>query len=95
MHTFKLVTQTLHASLTEESYNKCLDYEQEMWPELQSKLDDFEERAKKGAQGGDEKVFELADLDEDKFDINNFGKPPAIPEPIEIIVPIVTDFTEG
>jgi hypothetical protein len=40
-------------------------------------------------------VFELADLDEDKFDIDNFGKPPPIPEPIEIVVPIVTDFTEG
>ena len=34
MHTFKLVSKTLHACLTEESYNKCLDYEHEMWPEL-------------------------------------------------------------
>ena len=37
----------------------------------------------------------MADLDEEKFDIDNFGKPPPIPEPVEIIKPVVTDFTEG
>jgi len=96
LHTFKMLSRTLHECLTEESYNKCLDFEQEMWPELMQKLDEFEDKAKRGIEPKSQgTAFDLSNLDEDKFDIDNFGRMPKIPEPVEIIKPVVTDFTEG
>ena len=40
-------------------------------------------------------AFDLSNLDEDKFDIDNFGRMPKIPDRVEIIKPVVNDFTEG
>ena len=53
MHTFRLLTKTLHGCLLEEAFNKCVEYEQEMWPELQQRLEDFEERVKKGPKAAE------------------------------------------
>ena len=96
LHNFKMLSRTLHECLTEESYNKCLDFEQEMWPELTQKLEQFEDKAKRGVEPKSQtEAFDLKHLDEDKFDIDNFGRMPKIPEHVEIIKPVVNDFTEG
>jgi len=89
MHTFKLISETLNACLTNKAFTRCVDYQNRLWPELQARIDHLDSDSLKRKHKKYNEIRAGLGVDSNnenqgdeyqKLDLANFPYTPAVPE---------------
>ena len=89
MHTFKLISETLNACLENKAFNRCVDYQNRLWPQLQARIDNLDFDAQRRNQQKYNDIRAGLGIDSNNqnlaggyqpLDLANFPYTPAVPD---------------